>query len=407
MADAPSAAPAFFPLDEQLALLPGKLTPQLHGWLVRLSSWMPFARAAQLLTDFTLVPVSEATARRLSESAGSSYVVLQTEEAARIQRDDPEAPAQPARLVLSADGAMVPLLHGEWAEVKTLAIGEPTADGCMSLLSYFSRLTDAATFGEQALVEVHRRGVLRTPLVAAVTDGAEWLQGFVDLHAQQAVRILDFAHVAQRVSALGQLLYGEGSAEARAWLPLQLQRLKEQGAVEVLSEMRRQQAGHAKSSELEPHLVYLEKRQKQMEYGAFVAGGWPIGSGMVESANKLVVEARLKGSGMHWAREHVNSMLALRNLEGSERWEEGWGQMQARRRRVAGARREARLACEQAAEREAQRVRLRSAAPQVVGTLPPSVPGGRARPGASHPWRRAVQPHMRDRQPTVPHPTKL
>ena len=29
----------------------------------------------------------------------------------------------------------------------------------------------------------------------------------------------------------------------------------------------------------------------------------PIGSGTVESANTLVVEARLKGAGMHWARE--------------------------------------------------------------------------------------------------------
>ena len=35
---------------------------------------------------------------------------------------------------------------------------------------------------------------------------------------------------------------------------------------------------------------------------------------MVESANKLVVEARLKGAGMHWQRGHVDAMLALRNL---------------------------------------------------------------------------------------------
>ena len=45
---------------------------------------------------------------------------------------------------------------------------------------------------------------------------------------------------------------------------------------------------------------------------------------MVESANKLVVEARLKGAGMHWRRSHVDPMLALRNLLGNDRWEQEW-----------------------------------------------------------------------------------
>jgi hypothetical protein len=35
-------------------------------------------------------------------------------------------------------------------------------------------------------------------------------------------------------------------------------------------------------------------------------GGYPIGSGPVESANKLVVEARLKRAGIRWARPRVN-----------------------------------------------------------------------------------------------------
>ncbi|WP_420799352.1 hypothetical protein [Ktedonospora formicarum] len=45
---------------------------------------------------------------------------------------------------------------------------------------------------------------------------------------------------------------------------------------------------------------------------------------MVESANKLVVQARLKGSGMHWQHDHVNPMLALRNAVCNERWQEMW-----------------------------------------------------------------------------------
>ena len=61
-----------------------------------------------------------------------------------------------------------------------------------------------------------------------------------------------------------------------------------------------------------------------MQYPQFQRDGWPIGSGMVESANKNVVEARLKGTGMHWQRKNVNPMLALRNAVCNDRWKEMW-----------------------------------------------------------------------------------
>ncbi len=45
-------------------------------------------------------------------------------------------------------------------------------------------------------------------------------------------------------------------------------------------------------------LTYLQKREAHMQYPTYQAARWPIGSGSVESANKVVVEARLKGAGM-------------------------------------------------------------------------------------------------------------
>jgi hypothetical protein len=66
-------------------------------------------------------------------------------------------------------------------------------------------------------------------------------------------------------------------------------------------------------------LAYLEKLQKQIQYPDCLAQGLPIGSGAVESGYKLVVEARLKGAGMHWARSHVKPMLALRNIACNDR----------------------------------------------------------------------------------------
>ena len=67
-----------------------------------------------------------------------------------------------------------------------------------SAWSSFSRLTDAATFADLAEVETRRRGVTQAPQVCAVTDGADWLHGFIDLHRPDALRILDFPHAAER-----------------------------------------------------------------------------------------------------------------------------------------------------------------------------------------------------------------
>jgi hypothetical protein len=69
---------------------------------------------------------------------------------------------------------------------------------------------------------------------------------------------------------------------------------------------------------------YLLTRHDQMQYPQYQAAGWPIGSGMVESANKVVVEARLKGSGMRWKRANVNSLLILRNAVCHDQWKEYW-----------------------------------------------------------------------------------
>jgi hypothetical protein len=75
---------------------------------------------------------------------------------------------------------------------------------------------------------------------------------------------------------------------------------------------------------MQEKLTYLQKREAHMQYPTYQEAGWPIGSGSVESANKLVVEARLKGAGMRWERQNVNPMLVLRNAVCNRRWDETW-----------------------------------------------------------------------------------
>lgn len=335
-----SVGKGFFPLDEELELLPGMLTPHGHECLVRLAGWMPFAKAAEILEDFLGIRVSKSVSRRYAEAAGASYEKIQLEEVERLEEEMPQAAKGADKLQISADGAMIPLLHGVWAEVRTLVIGEVQPAGVEKgetvvhtrNLSYFSRKVSAQEFQRLALVEMYRRGVENAKEVAAIMDGADWEQGFIDYHCPGATRILDFIHAAEHVNLVGEFLHGEHTPESKTWLNEHLHRLKHEGPDGLLCEFQALQQQHPDSQAICGNFAYLEKRKEQIQYPRFQAQGWPIGSSIVESGNKLVVEARLKGSGMHWAEECVNPMLAIRNIICSDRWKEEWPKIEARLR---------------------------------------------------------------------------
>ena len=324
--------------------------------LVRLGTWLPFARAAEELAYFRRVRVSGSTARRQTEAAGAAYVAVQTAAAdALAGAAAPPAPPGPACQFLSADGAMVPLVGGEWAEVKTLALGlVPPPDGAGAAratdLSYFSRLTDHATFARLATVESHRRGVPTAGTVVAVTDGSAWLQGLIDYHRPDAVRVLDFPHAVEHLAAAAQATFGVGDDRAAAWVAAQAHTLKHGDPMPVLLALldlpTRAAAGpRAAADARRATLRYLAARWDAIQYAQFQAAGYPIGDGAIESANKLVVEARLKGSGMRWARPNVNPLVALRTVACNGRWPEAWAQLRAQGlAQVTRRRRQRRLA---------------------------------------------------------------
>jgi hypothetical protein len=311
---------------------------------VRLASWMPFEQARELLQDLLGIQVSKATARRATLQTGEAALAMWEAEEERLKQEAPQAPAGADKQAMSGDGAFVHLVGGEWVEVKTLTIGEVTrtkrGEVCMQQISSCSRLADAEHFAETALVETHRRGLERATEVCAVQDGAEWLQGLVDYHRADAVRILDFAHAASAVSDIGEAVRAAGGRLPAKWLEGVLHRLKHQGPPRVLKHLAWLTARYPSEASQEK-LSYLQKREAHMQYPTYQAAGWPIGSGNVESANKVVVEARLKGAGMRWGRQNVNPMLVLRNAVCNRQWNETWATSLAQRQALRTTRRQA------------------------------------------------------------------
>lgn len=57
---------------------------------------------------------------------------------------------------------------------------------------------------------------------------------------------------------------------------------------------------------------YLSVHLEHIQYCRFKQLGLPIGSGMVESACKWLIQQRFKGTGMRWSEDGFNHLLHLR-----------------------------------------------------------------------------------------------
>jgi hypothetical protein len=251
-----------------LALAPGGLTPWLVEGLVRAGTTTPFGEACRTLAHFTGTRVAEATARRLTEAAGAAWGQLEWAATTRLETDpgaDAVPPPTGAIQQVSVDGVFAPIVGGEFREVKLVTIGAVVGAAGAEIhttnLSYFARMTDHDTFGRQALGELHRRGTFDVATVVAVADGAAWIQGFVDRHRPDAVRVLDFAHALGYLARAAQAATGAGTAATSEWLATWAHKLRHGDPDQVLAAIAAVPAGEARDEATH----YLGERRAQIQ----------------------------------------------------------------------------------------------------------------------------------------------
>jgi hypothetical protein len=128
-------------------------------------------------------------------------------------------------------------------------------------------------------------------------------------------------------------VFGAGTPKARAWAEPLKRRLLQRGALPVITALEELVASDPLAAEeVRQALGYFTTHAERMNYPAFVARQFPIGSGAVESAGKLLVGEREKWAGMRWTRAEAQAFATLRALHRSGRWHAFW-QTQPQRRR--------------------------------------------------------------------------
>jgi hypothetical protein len=183
-------------------------------------------------------------------------------------------------------------------------------------------MAEAAVFGVLARLEAEKRGIRQAVEVIGIHDGGNWIDPLWEEHFGCHVRILDYYHAAEHLNDVAKAVHAS-DPQAVKRLADELVGLLWEGKTDLLLGRLRElsaQAGPPLENDLPSHprkilannVVYFEKHQGQMDYPAYRARGWPIGSGITESGVK-VFGKRVKGTEQFWSVEGAEAILALRS----------------------------------------------------------------------------------------------
>lgn len=172
-----------------------------------------------------------------------------------------------------------------------------------------------------------RLGIAERGEITVLGDGAEWIWNATTREFAGCTQVLDIYHAAEHIAAAGKALFGEGTAEAAAWLEGGRGLLLSDGwtglcdHIGATLEESPGRAGHAALGEL---TSYFAAHMGRLNYCHRLYTGRSIGSGMVEGAAKNLIGRRLKQTGARWGVENVNAMAELCCLTYSHHWDLYW-----------------------------------------------------------------------------------
>jgi peptidyl-tRNA hydrolase len=314
------------PLDEALQLTERRKQPDVQKAAVQLTKEVPYETACELFEELTGLPLSAHTAHEVTQAVAGGLTVLDVapSRAEILAKITAVATGQPWRpiLVLAIDGAEVPTRPetakgsrpgrkkarakrarwtGEWREAKGFRFYLIAEDRIVQVLSWHQVQTDDEA--AEALRQLKAAGLIPEAEVrlCVIADGARWIWNQAQVLFPSAVEILDYYHCSERLHQVAALQYGMHPERQREWCEAALTRLFYGEVHGVIWGLQRMQPTDAQAAEAIRKLIaYLQRHQARVDYRFVRKGGYPMGSGGIESANKFICHVRLKRSGAWW-----------------------------------------------------------------------------------------------------------
>lgn len=155
-------------------------------------------------------------------------------------------------------------------------------------------------------------------VVLIIGDGAKWIKNFKKEFFPNAILILDFYHLSEHVNDFTKSVF-DNDKDAKKNAVTICELLKQSRTSEAISLIKELGSGKAQknATALEQ---YINNNIDSIDYAYYISQNYFIGSGAIESGNKLVTQSRVKLAGMRWMQENINNILSLKALEASDKW---------------------------------------------------------------------------------------
>lgn len=313
----------FYPRDNELGLpAEGDVTMKLEQRLVDFGVTEVYDECAERWSvHYPYRPFSENMFRRATDRLGTR-LELSNEKVLQQELAKPAAKPE-GRLYVTNDGSMLPKVGGDWKEAKVGVIfreehwirGKEVGRGQIGEARYVAVWGEQEEFRDKmrAALDVERWGKFEQ--VVWLGDGARGNWTLAEVLCPTAIQILDIGHAIENGVDCGKALLGEQDPLVTVWKE-RIEQLVGGGNVDALiAELMEcfDEATTEKQAEALTAIIrYYRNNQHRMNYPAFLAKGMMIGTGVVESAHRHVLQVRMKRSGQHWSEAGGRKMVRLR-----------------------------------------------------------------------------------------------
>lgn len=230
-------------------------------------------------------------------------------------------------IATQCDGAMVRLVTTgsggdkrkrrelEWKEARLCAA---VARGSATIF-YEGLIGDVHETGEAWSQAVYAAGWGVHTYIQPMGDGAVWIEEQAATCFPGSAFLLDLYHACDYLDAAAPSCARR--EKPKRWLQRQKNKLLKGKKEQVIQELADKREPAHVPDELAPVRVahrYLATRQHQLDYPEALRRNLPVGTGMIESAHKQIIQKRLKGPGMAWLPANADALIKARAQRATE-----------------------------------------------------------------------------------------
>ena len=184
---------------------------------------------------------------------------------------------------------------------------------------YISYVGSVSEFKKHLLACSLRNGYGQFKETVLLSDGATWIRNMVDEIFPDVQQILDFYHLCENVYTFAKALFNMNETKYLPWAKDTCAHLKKSHYDWVLRELAPYKDEKPNNCTVNLH-GYISNNINNIDYATYLKKGYFIGSGAVESGNKIILQDRLKRAGMRWNTKTAQAMLTLKTKAESDIW---------------------------------------------------------------------------------------